>query len=276
MEKTLYHQIENTFRSEFSTCVYSGEKNESEHPHFHKNFELLIVTEGNCVCTLGNREYHLSKGDIICIFPFQIHSFTPDSASTVRRVTFCEQLILTLAKAVEGMCPEQPIFRVSDEFLSLFLGRLEALFGDDSGFCTRIQPLDARMQMKGFLYIIGGEFLKNADLIPMPSAETVVIAVAEYISENFQRDISLSDVAKEKGYNYQYLSRRFNKVMGMNFKKILNQYRLEYAFAKLRDTDLPISTICFDSGFQSIRAFNQVCKDNFGKAPKELRSEILK
>lgn len=273
MEKTLYHQLENTFGSEFSTYVYKGESNEFETPHFHKNFELLAVIEGTCTCALGTKEYVLHKGELIFIFPFQIHSFIPDTSASVRRVTFHEHLILTLAHSVEGRCPECPVFRVSDELFEFFNERFELLFGNDGRLYARIQPIDARMQTKGCLYMIGGEFFKTTELIPTPSADAVVMAVAEYISENFKRDISLSDVAKDKGYNYQYLSRIFNRVIGINFKKMLNQYRLEYAFARLQDTKLPISTICFESGFQSIRAFNQVCKDSFGKTPKELRAD---
>ena len=96
--------------------------------------------------------------------------------------------------------------------------------------------------------------------------------IALYIAENFKSNISLKEIAKEKGYNYQYLSRTFNRYMNMNFKKMLNFYRIHQAFAMLQDTDLPISRIAFECGFKSIRSFNQVCRDVFDKKPTELRS----
>ena len=43
-------------------------------------------------------------------------------------------------------------------------------------------------------------------------------------------NISLKDIAKEKGYNSQYLSRTFNRHMHMNFKKMLNFYRIHQRF----------------------------------------------
>ena len=58
----------------------------------------------------------------------------------------------------------------------------------------------------------------------------------------------------------------------MNFKKMLNFYRIHQAFAMLQDTDLPISRIAFECGFKSIRSFNQVCHDVFDKKPTEIRN----
>lgn len=271
MKKSLYHQTENTFNSEFSTYVYNNEALNAEAPHFHKNFEMLLVIEGCCHCSLGGQEHLLGEGDAIFISPFQIHSFHIGESSAVRRVTFHEHLILTLSQTLDGRRPKTCVFRPSETLMRFFLGKMDEFFGKDSGLCTRIAPHQIRMQVKGCLYLLGGEFLDSVELVPTPTADAVTMAVAQYVSENFKRDITLRDVAREKGYNYQYLSRIFNRVIGMNFKKMLNQYRLEHAYAMLQDTDLPISRICFESGFQSIRSFDQVCRDTFNKSPKELR-----
>ena len=81
------------------------------------------------------------------------------------------------------------------------------------------------------------------------------------------------DVAQKYGYNYQYLSRTFNKTFKTNFKKMLNYYRLEQAIAFLDETDMSISQIAFESGFQSIRSLNAVCLETYGKSPSEVKKE---
>ena len=270
MGNSLYHQTENTFRSEFSTRIYRG-KRDFELMHFHKNFEIILVIKGECLCMLGDREYRLTEGGAIFMCPFQIHGFTLGEDSVVRRITFHEHLILTLSQALDGMRPKVPAFSLSNLLKEFCLNKMDAFFDDDSGMIGRISPREVRMQVKGCLYLLGGEFISKAELIPTPAADTVTMAVAQYIAENFKSDITLNDVAKERGYNYQYLSRIFNKVMGMNFKRMLNLYRLEHAYALLQDTDKTVSEICFESGFQSIRSFNQVCKEVYGKTPKELK-----
>lgn len=271
MAKKLYHQSENTFRAEISTRIYGANESEVGGLHFHKNFELLAVIKGECVCAVGGTKYCAKEGEAIFICPFQIHGFTLGEGSRVRRITFHEHLILTLSQTLDGMRPASPIFRLDSSIGELLLTKMNEFFGDGGVICGRITPQDVRMQVKGMLYLIGGDLVKKVELVQTPTADTVVIAVAQYISENFKEDITLCDVAKEKGYNYQYLSRIFNRVMGMNFKKMLNLYRLEHAYALLQDTDSSISEICFESGFQSIRSFNQVCREIYGKSPKELK-----
>ena len=127
------------------------------------------------------------------------------------------------------------------------------------------------MQTKGILYMLGGEFLANTELISAPESNTLITDIVQHISENFKSNITLKDIAQKRGYNYQYVSRVFNHTMKVNFKKITNRFRLEYALHLLQDTNESISTICFESGFQSIRSFNQICKEECGKTPKELR-----
>jgi len=264
-------KMQSTFNLDIYTAVHKGDRASAVIPNFHKNFEMIIVTEGYCDCEIGGQKYRAAKGEAVFICPLQLHSFTVGEGSTVRRITFHHHLILTISQAIEGKIPRNPIFRPSDRIRELALEFIDSAFGDDSGHITRIQPFEKRIQTKGILYMLGGEFLSSAELIPTPKTDTLTMDIAQYISENFRKDISLKDIAKEKGYNYQYISRVFNTGMDINFKKIVNQFRLEYAFALLQDTEMSISQICFESGFGSVRSFNQMCKDTFGKTPKELR-----
>ena len=149
--------------------------------------------------------------------------------------------------------------------------KIEYIFGKNEVSHIEISPAQIRNQVKGCLYLLGGEFLEQTTLIPAPTSDSVIMSVVQYVSENFNKNITLMDVAKEQGYNYQYLSRTFNRSVDINFKKLLNLYRLNHAYILLRDTSLPISQICFESGFQSIRSFNQTCQEFLHKSPKEIR-----
>jgi len=274
MKSNSYHQIENTNNYEFFSRIYDSSSGESETPHFHKNFEMLIVISGKCVCTVAEAEYTLSVGEGVLVLPFQIHSFTLGNDTRVRCTTFHEHLILTLSLAFEGKRAKNPIFRPSEDSMSVFMNQTQSLFGSDSGYVKRINPLHARMKVKGFLYMLGSEFLEQVELVDEKRTNSVVMNTVQYIAENFKNDISLRDVATENGYNYQYLSRTFNKSLGINFKKLLNRFRVEHAYALLQDTDLPLGQIAFESGFQSIRSFNLVFFETFKKSPKEIRKTV--
>ena len=272
IKKSFYHQTENTNQSELSTFVYDYNSWEFNSPHFHKNFELLLVTRGTCRYCIGEEEYAVREGDAILILPFQVHFFTVGEGSEARCVTFSELLILTLARQLSGKKLQSPVFRLSDSVWRFFLDSMDEMFGKCSGYNRRI-PQGKRMRLKGCLYTVGGEALEKTAPVSVGGADMVVMAVVDYIAENFKSNISLRDVAEAKGYNYQYLSRIFNHTFGINFKTMLNQYRTSHALELLRDSDLSLTEIAFESGFQSVRSFDHVFRESLGGSPKEFRKE---
>lgn len=239
---------------------------------FHKNYEFVTPLEGTCVCTVNEHRYELSVGECILLFPFQTHALELAPNASVQRIIFNDHLILTVAQSIEGMISKNPVFRPEETVLKFGLELLFETFGENSGPISRIAPYEDRIRIKGFLYLLLGDFLDSATLITAPKTDIAAMDVALYITENFQNNISLKEIAKEKGYNYQYLSRTFNRHMNMSFKKMLNFYRIHQAFAMLQDTDFPVSRIAFECGFKSIRSFNQVCHDVFRLKPTEIRS----
>ena len=98
----------------------------------------------------------------------------------------------------------------------------------------------------------------------------MLVQILEYVSQNFQEDISLQSIARALGYNYQYLSKIFNRTMNINFKTLVNHYRFEYARQQLlNNPEKSISEIAFESGFQSIRSFNRIYREISGSTPNQ-------
>ena len=265
-----YHQVENTNQSELSTYVYTHNSWDFNSPHFHKNFELLLVIDGSCRYTVDDDTYDLQVGDAIFVLPFQVHHFSLSEGATVRCLTFSGALIITLAKQFEKKKLSCPVFRPSAATAQYFLSGIQNLFGTCSNRNIQV-PNAKRIKLKGLLYDMGGELIEQIRPVDMGSSDMVVMAVVDYIADNFRSNISLRDVADAKGYNYQYLSRIFNHTFGINFKTMLNLYRTNHALGLLRDSSLSITAIAFESGFQSVRSLDYVFRERFGKTPKEFR-----
>ena len=259
MSRLISHQIENTGAFEFCTDVLQSDAEQEFSPHFHKNFEILLVVKGECRCEIGSEDVLLREGEAAFIVPFQIHAFCVLPGAEVRRVTLHDHLIWSLASALEKKKPKVAAFTPSPLVGRFFLQQIEALFGTETTQIRRITA-NQRMMVKGCLYIIGNEFLNQAELVPLHSADTVMIDVMQYISEHFKSNITLQHIAKETGYSYHYLSRTFNKIFGIGFKVMLNQYRMEYAHFLLQDTHLSVAEIAFEIGYQSIRYLDYVCR----------------
>lgn len=256
------------FEMDLSTGIYTDK---TVFPHFHKNYELIIALSGSSTVSVGGKTYEINEGEAAFICPFQLHGFNVGSHSLARRVTYHENLILTIAQTLSSRIPQKPVFRVDDNILKNFTLFADGTFGTDVISVNRISPFQQRMRMKGFLYLIGADMLASSELVFPPTTDDIAVEIIKYIAENFRKNISLDEIAKEKGYATQYLSRLLNRSIKMNFRKCLNLCRIQRAYQLLQDTDLSVAQICFESGFQSIRSFNHVCREVYGITPKDLR-----
>ena len=240
-------------------------------PNFHKSLELIVVLDGTCKLLVSDRSYMMSKGDAAFVMPYQIHSFSVEGKGHIRCTTFNDSLVNSMRDIIMSMRPDTAVFTPSKSTYDYFCCQIYELFGKNSGELERIDPLTTRLKFKGLLYALESEFIEQVSFNKINDFESITATVLNYVAENFKEDISLLDIAANTGYNYQYLSRTFNNMMGMNFKQLLNLYRMEYAYRELKRSDKSVTDIAYESGFQSVRTFYRVCLERFGCSPVELR-----
>ncbi|XQW84224.1 DNA-3-methyladenine glycosylase 2 family protein [Thalassotalea piscium] len=88
---------------------------------------------------------------------------------------------------------------------------------------------------------------------------------------NFNRD-SISSVAKQLKMSERQLQRVFKDTYGIAPLQFFQQQRLLLARKLLMTTNLSITNVCFASGFNSLRRFNEAVKNAYRCTPSELKS----
>jgi len=69
--------------------------------------------------------------------------------------------------------------------------------------------------------------------------------------------------------NPSAFSRYFKRVNRKTLSKYINEIRIGYACKKLKEGDLTITQICYESGYNSLSNFNKQFKNITGKTPSE-------
>ena len=98
--------------------------------------------------------------------------------------------------------------------------------------------------------------------------------VYHYIAENFQKDISLHEIASIASLTEPAFCRLFKNRTSKSFVEYVNEIRISAACKDLQDTDLNISAIYSHCGFKTISNFNKSFKKITGFSPKEYRQHI--
>jgi YesN/AraC family two-component response regulator len=92
-----------------------------------------------------------------------------------------------------------------------------------------------------------------------------------FIWENYNRKISLKEIAGVSGLSAPYFSTIFKEEMGENLSTYLNRLRVEKASAMLQETECPINGISAACGFEDQSWFSKIFKHYTGYSPCQYR-----
>ncbi|NRU22139.1 YesN/AraC family two-component response regulator [Clostridium beijerinckii] len=95
-----------------------------------------------------------------------------------------------------------------------------------------------------------------------------------YIEIHYHEKISLDSIAKDLGFSKFYLSRIFSNKIGYQFNDYINRLRINKAQKLLSETDLPVTVIALECGFESQRNFNRIFKELTTLTPTKFRTGI--
>ncbi len=96
-------------------------------------------------------------------------------------------------------------------------------------------------------------------------------AAKEYIQSNFNKTITVEDIAKSVNLSASYFSRLFKNTTNLSPYDYLLSVRLEKAKELLHKTDYPISQIAYQTGFNSDANFIYFFKKHTGTSPLKFR-----
>ena len=95
-----------------------------------------------------------------------------------------------------------------------------------------------------------------------------------YIQENYNKKISLSEVAENTFVSQWHLSKLLNKHLEKSFSEILNSIRIDKAKELLKDPSLRIGDVAEEVGFLDMAHFSRVFKKIEGISANEYRNKI--
>ena len=93
----------------------------------------------------------------------------------------------------------------------------------------------------------------------------------EYMNHNFDKIVSLNEVARLANMSEASFSRFFKARTGITFIDSLTEIRLGHASRMLIDTSLSVAEIAYNCGFNNISNFNRIFKKRKKCTPKEFR-----
>lgn len=95
-----------------------------------------------------------------------------------------------------------------------------------------------------------------------------------FIRENYHNKIYISDLAAQVNLNEQYFCRLFKKALGYSPIEYINEYRIKQAKRLLEETNLQVTEVCLECGFNNLGNFFQEFRKHTGTTPLQYRKYI--
>ena len=103
-----------------------------------------------------------------------------------------------------------------------------------------------------------------------------VLKVKNYISNHYQDELRLTELADLAGMSPSAFSRFFKLRTGRTLSEYIINLRLGFASRQLVDTSKSISEISYLCGFNNLSNFNRIFKKKKGCSPSEFRENYRK
>lgn len=107
-----------------------------------------------------------------------------------------------------------------------------------------------------------------------PEDRKQIQCALNYIEKNYQRGVTLEEVAEHVHLSPHYLSRLFKKELNINFVNYVSERRIHLAKELLEKTDMPVINIALELSYQEPNYFSKVFKKSTGMTPSEYRKKI--
>lgn len=254
--------------------------------HWHKELEFLYLAKGEAVFTLDDTSYTLKSGDCLFINSGKIHSgFSNTEITQYISVVFDIDLLTST-------------FDISKElFNDIVTGKYNILqhFTPDipshSKVISELKTIIYELENANFAYelVIKSRLLSIFTIILRNSLYTKEIGnkksisldkkyelfkkILSFIEKNCNNKIKLSDISRETNLTPQYLCTFFKNMTNISIVQYINNYKIEKAASMLKISNLTITDIALECGFDNISYFNRVFKKQFNCSPSEFREK---
>jgi two-component system response regulator YesN len=151
----------------------------------------------------------------------------------------------------------------------------ESILGETAGMLyERIYQIDDEAVLKSMMMKLC-ETISKA-IAGHKHSRSIVGSVQDYVERNYNKPLTLNEIADIFNINMSYLSTLFKQETGINFIEYVHQVRLTQACRLFTDTSLSLKEIAFAVGYQDANHFSKVFSRVMGETATEYRERLLK
>jgi AraC-like DNA-binding protein len=266
--------------------MYKETRDSSMEPdfHFHNGYEIVFAHSGKGNFFIQHSFYEIKPGDVYTIPGNVIHRATTTRTTpyTVSVIIFQPELIHPSIMGedfpfLESFDPNKNGGTYQQCISSLQTLKLEQQLFDlnqelslkQEGYKHQVIHLFHQL----LIDVVRYKRATISDTLPKePKSHIWMKEILSYIDAHLSKDLSLSHLAKQGLVSPAHFSRVFKKMTGFNIPDYINVNRVLKSKGLLVHSNLPITLIAEQCGFESVSHFHRTFKKHAGFTPGFFRN----
>ena len=267
----------------FIRCLAHGFPTPLARWHHHDEYELHLITATSGKVFVGDWIGHFQPGQLVLTGPRLPHNWVSSDvpAGGVAERDLVIQFLHTPIETGSQHIPELrevlPLLERAKHGVEFF-----GLFPQAVAHWRRVKAHHGLARFGAFCDFLSElaqctdyRLLSNAQLqcVDNDAQLEQINAIVSRISEHLAEPLSAADLARDLGMSESGFSRFFRRATGNTFTDFVNHVRISRACQLLMESDMFISHIGYDVGFNNIANFNRRFLDIKGMTPSDYRRQ---
>jgi AraC-like DNA-binding protein/quercetin dioxygenase-like cupin family protein len=276
--RPLYESIISNTNTSFKVRSYTPESDcETAGWHIHPEFELVYIKNGNGMLRIGNRTVEYKDGALVFLAGNIPHSDFGNKENPNHKEVVV-QFSQEFAKAKLSSFPEFYGIRdlmekakhvlVFSEEVKNFLGKFFEKFdnlNNQGRLINLLSILDYLSHGKNHRQL----FYSSSEYHFRSKETNRLEEIFEYVNNNYNKKISIGDIALKVGLTPNSFSRFFKKVTQRTFIDFVNEFKIGKSMELLAEKNNTIKEIMYLSGYNDLSYYSKQFKKYQGTTPSE-------
>lgn len=254
-------------------CRYVRSDTEYFRPHYHNYYELFMVVKGNVRHIVNSKEQLLNEGQLLFIRDSDLHDYISSDGDYFEfiNLAFTRETLFSMFEFLGDGFPSESLLTAQfPPMANLSANEKEKL---SYSFIELNQNSDkeyVKCKARALLIYIFTRFFFNYS-----DEKTDIPAWLEITYEKMKRPQNFiagtGQMYQLSGKSREHLARCLKQYYGTTPTALVTELRLEHATNLLLVSNLNVTDICYECGFENLSWFYKVFAGKYGVTPTEYR-----
>lgn len=234
-------------------------------PHFHAGIELVYVSKGVLKGMINGKPVELSENQMLINSCYAVHSYDDSDLEAIITVIPMNAVPALKKKLTSSRFADHVVSDDEDQTLSKFMLMLKTFSSN-------------KHMQNGLSEALLGFLIERVGLVEVDASDhsSLLCRILMYLNENFKEPLTVETLSEYFGYSRSRFSHLFKANLGYSLPRYLNTLRIRYAAELLLRTDMTVTQIALESGFNNTHTFYTAFRSVFGQTPAEyLRAQNI-